>query len=154
VLRAMEAIALALAGPAKTGGGPAEAGLFPGNGLQAGSIRLQAANAFGFDRLDNVFTARYTLNGATATAFFSRRDSALAAADLAAAYAGFLLHYGGAERPGAPPAGRLIAIMDAFELIFTAGPFLAGVHEAPDPATAQTLAAMLRARLTEAGHGR
>jgi len=48
----------------------------------------------------------------------------------------------------------LIAIMDAYELIFTTGPFLAGVHEAPDPATARTLAARLHERLLEAGHGR
>lgn len=154
VMRTMEAIALALAGPAKTGGGPAEAELFPPDGLVADSVSLQAANAFGFERLDNVFTARYAIAGGQATVFFSRRQSATNATDLAAAYAGFLKDYGGAEQPGPMANSRLIAIMDAYELIFTAGPFLAGVHEASDIETAQTLATLLQARLSEAGHGR
>jgi len=99
VMQAMEAMALCLAGPAKSGSGPAEADLFPADGLVAGSLNLQAANAFGFDRLDNVFTARYAAGAGQATVFLSRRQSGQNAADLAVAYAGFLKDYGAPNRP-------------------------------------------------------
>jgi len=151
VVATMEAMAMAMAGPAKPKAGPAEADLFPALGLVADSIGLQAANAFGFDRLDKVFTARYTHDGREVTLFFSRRDSAREAVDLAAAYAGFLKDYGGTSQPTAMESARMIAIMDAHELIFTVGEFVAGVHEAPDQATAEALGDRLALALKEAG---
>jgi hypothetical protein len=153
IRQAMEALALAMAGPAQQTGKPADTDVFPAQGLLAGSISLQAANAFGFDRLDRVFTAHYSVDGAPATVFFSRRDSAAQARDLAAAYVAFLKNYGGISQPTAAPDGQMIAIMEAYELVFTFGPFLAGVHEAADPRTAEILAERLRSRLTESGHG-
>ncbi len=119
--------------------------LFPENGLVADSIKLTPTNAFGFDQFDNVFTADYQWGDETATAFISRRSTTAEATELAAAYAEFLITYGG-ERRNAPTDAtplQLIEILDLYEIVFSRGAFLAGVHEVNDPARGATLAEQL-----------
>ena len=132
-----------------------ERDLFPRTGLVPDSIVLISADAFGFDRLDNVFTAVYRSGDGEVTAFLSRRDSPEAAEALAEAYGRFLLAFGGRELdPPIPADGvREIDILDALELIFVRGPFLGGVHEAENRAFARSVATELMAGIAKAAHG-
>lgn len=128
--------------PALAAARPDERALFPARGLQAGSISLLAANVFGFDKLDQVYAANYLIDGQEAVGFLSRRESPAQAADLARAYHAFLLQAGGRDLAAeALPAGaRLVTIMDTYEVIFSRGAHLAGVHQAESQALAVALA--------------
>ncbi|RJQ66648.1 MAG: hypothetical protein C4519_25340 [Desulfobacteraceae bacterium] len=126
--------------------------LFPENGLVSDSIALTPENAFGFERLDRIFSARYRNNDQTAAAFLSRRASAAQAAELADAYTAYLLEYGG--RRIDPPAGAppvvVIEIMEMVEIVFHQGDLLAGIHEADDLPYALALAEQLYRNISEA----
>jgi hypothetical protein len=129
----------------------AERDLFPKPGLVATSISLIPADAFGVADLDRVFTATYSIAGAEMTAFLSRRADPQAAAALAGAYVDFLKTYGGEVKASDEPVtgGAVVAILDMYEVVFAEGPFLAGVHEAPDRDKAVMLAKELAAKLKE-----
>jgi hypothetical protein len=129
----------------------AERELFPKTGLVATSIRLISTDAFGVADLDRVFTATYSIAGAEMTAFLSRRADPQEAASLAGGYVNFLKAYGGEVKASdAPvPGGTVVAILDMYEVVFAEGPFLAGVHEAPDRDHAVMLAKELAAKLQE-----
>jgi len=126
-----------------------ERALFPKEGLAADSIALTPANAFGFERLDRIYTADYAGDGHHAMAFISRRASAAEAAELADAYADYLLTYGGqkVQTPDGAPPVTIIAILDQYEIVLHRGDLLAGVHEADDLAYGLALAAKLYANL-------
>jgi hypothetical protein len=62
------------------------ADLFPESGLQADSLQLVTANAFGYEQLDRVYTAEYLIDGTRLTAFVSDRQTAEAASALAVEY--------------------------------------------------------------------
>jgi hypothetical protein len=126
--------------------------LFPEPHLDRQSIALLSTDAFGFERLDNVFTASYDLDGSKVTVFLSRRESASQALELASAYYAFLLENGGRAIDSKPINGekvRLVEILDAFELILTQGRILGGVREAPDQITAERIGQLLLDRLAE-----
>jgi hypothetical protein len=110
----------------------AEKDLFPPKGLVKDSIALIAADAFGFDRLNQVYTAEYRLNGETLMAYLSRRQTPGEAEALATAYEKFLLNFGGQalEQPLPIKNARQIEILDTYEVVFSYGPFMAGVREA------------------------
>ncbi len=135
------------------GGRIEELALFPREGLDEKGITLLISDAFGFDRFDNVFIANYAVENAQLMAFLSIREDPSAASELAAAYHGFLMANGGidvksdVEIPGA----KLVKILDTFELIFSHGKFLAGVHEAQDRGPAEKLAVTLMQKLSGAG---
>lgn len=134
--------------PAKEAG-TRELDLFPPEGLERASLSLLAANVFGCDKLDQVYAGSYLLKGQEATGFISRRADAAQAQALASAYAEFLLGAGGQEEPGKdlPPGGRLFGIMGTFELVFSQGAYLAGVHAAEDRQTALDLGGRIHQRL-------
>ena len=92
------------------------------------------------------------MGGAEITAFLSRRATPQEALDLSRSYVDFLRAYGGevkaTDQP--VPGAALVAVLDMYEVIFSQGPFLAGVHEAPDRDQALLLAAELAAKLKEA----
>lgn len=129
----------------------AERDLFPKPGLVATSISLIPADAFGVVDLDRVFTATYSIAGAEMTAFLSRRTDPQEAASLAEGYVDFLKTYGGEVKASDEPVpgGAVVAILDMYEVVFAEGPFLAGVHEAPDRDKAVMLARELAAKLKE-----
>jgi hypothetical protein len=141
------------------GEAPAESGqvdelsLFPPEGLDKESITLHAKDVFSFDRLDNVLTAGYTINGRQLTAFVSSRETPEKAAELAAAYHQFLIENGGEDvKPGVDiPGAMMVEIFDMYELIFTDGSFLAGVYEADEKELAEQLALKLHRGLTRSG---
>lgn len=120
--------------------------LFPAEDLDPASISLHSADVFGFSRLNNVFTAKYTIDGLELRAFVSRRESAEDARDMAAAYHQFLLEHGGVEVADFAvdiPGARMVEIFDLYELIFVHGSFFAGVHEADNKDAAEKLAGLL-----------
>jgi len=134
----------------------AERDLFPRNGLVENSISLIPADAFGVAGLERVFTATYGTAGAEMTAFLSRRATPQEALDLSRSYVDFLKAYGGEVRAfdQPVPGAALVAVLDMYEVIFSQGPYLAGVHEAPDRNQALQLAGELAAKLKEAAGAR
>jgi hypothetical protein len=146
---------LALAPAPAAAAGPAEAderGLLP-PGMLPESLSLLASDVFGFDKLNQVFVATYALGGEEATAFLSRRADPAEAGNLARDYAALLLANGGQARP--VPEGlagaQLIEVAGTWELVFSQGRFLAGVHQAESAAAAQELGMRLHDSLKKVG---
>ncbi|MFP4475829.1 MAG: DUF6599 family protein [Desulfatibacillaceae bacterium] len=135
--RAASACAENLPGGAKL----AELSAFPEKGLDEDEITLLASDAFGFSELSNVFLARYERDGTEVYAFVSRRDTPDAARRLAESYHSFLLANGAddvaLEEMEDARAADLFGIL---EIMFTRGPWLAGVHQAEDREAAVAVA--------------
>ena len=129
-----------------------EQSLFPRENLNPESIILLASDAFGFSRMNNVFVAKYTIDGQQMRAFLSVRESAKDAQDLAEAYYRFLLENGGSEvDPGKNLSGmKLVEIFDLYELIFYDGKILGGVHEAESRESALKLGVVLYQEIRKA----
>ncbi|QAZ68035.1 DUF6599 family protein [Solidesulfovibrio carbinolicus] len=159
---ALAALALKLAealpaeAAAKPGQGAARnvKALFPAEGLVPGSVRLAASDAMGMEGFSNVYTAEYDLPSGSATAFLAERDTAEAAAADARAFAGFLKQNGYAAAP--PPAGAklpagvvALGADGSFEILWTRGRLLAGVHDAVNMEAAVELTARLAASLKD-----
>ena len=132
--------------------------LFPADGLDADSITLIPADAFGYSGFDRVFVAQYSLGDDALTVFVSRRESPEAAARLANDYHAFLTRFGGndavPEGKPVPENTHIVEILGSYEVFFTHGASLAGVHEAADPDQALELIGMLNAHLKDAPRGK
>jgi hypothetical protein len=128
-----------------------EKNLFPKTDLIQNSVSLIASDAFGFERFDQIFTARYTIDGAEIMAFVSNRNSAGKAIELAEAYQKFLLAFGGRkiETDWTVKNAMLVEILDTYEVIFSQGTYIAGVREAEDKAQAKVLAMRLSKQIKE-----
>jgi Family of unknown function (DUF6599) len=125
--------------------------LFPKKGLIETSISLVSANAFGYERFDKIFTATYKLQDSELTAYYSRRKTPRDAEELASSYRDFLVAFGG-KKAGSDLAiktAKMIHILDTYEIVFSHGPYLAGVREAADQGPAQKLAMQLFNRIKE-----
>jgi hypothetical protein len=133
--------------------GITELALFPAQHLKRESISLLAADAFGFDRFRWVFTAQYRMDDTELTAFLSQQARTAEAAELAAAYHQFLLNNGGKEvKPGSGLSGvRMVELFGTYELVFSQGPVVAGVHGAEKREAAEELARILKQRLSGVG---
>lgn len=125
------------------------ADLFPKDGMRPGSLQLIAANAFGYEQLDRIYTAEYSLNGYRLTAFVSRRDDANAASAIAQAYQRILLSFGAVRVDETMPLEEAVAMQffDTYEIVFTQGAFLAGIHEADSLEAAKLLVGRLAEHL-------
>ena len=130
-----------------------ELALFPEKNLNRESISLIPSNGFGFEQFDSIFTAQYGVGDTELTAFLSRRKSQAEAARLVESYTSFLLKFGGTELKSNLniPGAKLVEIMDTFELFFSRGSILAGVHGAENRKAAEELALMLNQNLAEKG---
>ena len=130
-----------------------ELALFPREQLDEDGITLLISDAFGFDRFDNVFMANYTLENTELTAFLSVRGDSSEASELVVAYQRFLIANGGVDIKSSTeiPGAKLVEILDTFELIFSHGRFLAGVHAGEDKGHAERLAVTLMQKLSGAG---
>jgi hypothetical protein len=112
--------------------------LFPVKDQVSDSLALIAKDAFGFNRLDQVYTTQYQTSETDTTLFISARSSIKEAADLATAYSDFLVEFGGVKvhppLASVAPEDRtdkpflIIDILDSIEIVFSVGPYLAGVH--------------------------
>ncbi len=132
-----------------------ETALLPQQHLVQNSIVLIAANAFGYDGFDKIYSAEYELSGQRLTAYLYHRGSPAEAEKLASAYTAFLLTYGGQNIEKQVPIknARIIKILDTYEIIFTHGSYLAGIREAATVQEAKMLADRLYDRIKEADNG-
>jgi len=128
--------------------------IFPAEGRLEDGVTLIPSDAFGFSKLDRVYTAEYELAQGAFTAFLSDRGSAAAAAAAAQDYRSFLEQFGG-RRLESPTDGdmpsnlAIVEILGSYEVIFSRGRFMAGVHEAPATEPALELAKTLKTRIDE-----
>jgi hypothetical protein len=131
--------------------GIAELALFPQEDLVLGSIKLYLANAFGFERLTNTFTAKYRSGNETVTAFLSKRADSKDAEAIAESYRNFLIENGAVTKSTTNKTieGKVMDFYGTTEIVFTAGPFVAGIHEAENQQAAEKLAEILINRLNE-----
>jgi hypothetical protein len=104
---------------------------FPEKGLVQHSITFIPANAFGFEGLDRIFTARYQVDDKELTAFISQRDSVEEATEKVEEFVQFLTTYGGTEVSS--DLARIVEFFGTFDAVLAVGPYLAGVHEASSP---------------------
>lgn len=125
--------------------------LFPKENLNPDSLTMIAANVFGFEKLNQVYTAEYDINGFKIKAFVSKRATPEEAGKLAEGFYQFLTNFGGqdVEMQFAYDDVRMVTIMDAYEIMFANGVYLAGVHESEDKASAEKLALRLHDHLKE-----
>ena len=128
--------------------------LFPEEGLVQTSISLVSADAFGYERFDQIFTATYKLQDSEFMAYYSRRKTPGEAQELASSYRDFLIAFGGktVESDLAIKTAKMIDILDTYEIVFSHGPYLAGVREAADQKPAVELAMQLFNRIKETSH--
>lgn len=129
--------------------------LFPKAGLKADSLRLAVADAFGCQGLTSVYTAEYDSSRSGAAALLSRRKNPAEAVAQLKLYQRFLTDNGFAAQPApaGAPSGAVVLTLEGIgvELLFTRGPWLAGVHEALTLDAALRLAAELDASLKARG---
>lgn len=152
------ALARTLPGEAAAGPGETatldEKSLFPKAGLVQDSIRLAVSDAMGMEGFANVYTAEYELSSGQGTVFLALRDTAEAAVAQARAFAGFLTQNGYKAEPaaadrGLPPGAVLLAMDGSFEIVWTKGRLLAGVHDATSREAALELAGRLAVSLKD-----
>jgi hypothetical protein len=122
-----------------------EIGFFPKENIVEHSITFIPANAFGFEGLDRVFSARYRFDNEELTAFISRRNSDEKAVEKAEEFVQFLITYGGMEVTSDSPGtdAQMVEFFGTFDAVMTVGPYLAGVHEASSPQVATTMVQLL-----------
>lgn len=155
VRQAMQAIAVSMVAGQEVENPVADlSSIFPEPQLRDNGITLIPSDAFGFSKLKRVYTAEYELARGDFTAFLSDQGTADSAAAAAEAYRQFLLEFGGQalESPALPETASevmVVEILGSYEIIFSRGRFLAGVHEAPETAPAIALATALRQRIDE-----
>lgn len=132
-----------------------ETAVFPKQDMVKDSIVLIAANAFGYEGFDKIYSAEYELSGQRLTAYLSHRSTPAEAEKLASAYTAFLLTYGGQNIEEQVPikGARIIKILDTYEIIFFRGSYLAGIREAATVQEAKMLADRLYGRIKEADNG-
>ncbi len=130
-----------------------ESALFPREGLVKNSITLIASDAFGYDGFKKIYTAQYRSGDHSLMAYVSRRGTPGEAKEMAASYTAFLLAFGGKNIEAPPPVkdARLIEILGTYEIIFSRGPYLAGIREAESMNHAEILAVQLYDRLKGGG---
>ena len=123
--------------------------LFPLKNLVKGSASLITKHAFGFEPLDNVFTAEYRVDKNQATAYISERKTAQEARALVTGLHTYFKNFGGRtlQANNAIQDVKMIEIMGTFDLMFSMGRYFAGVHEAPTQKQAEEIAEMLAASL-------
>lgn len=128
--------------------------LFPQQDRVPNTTILNSAGTFGLDGLNWVFTSRYAADGHEATAFISRRESAVEADALASSFIAYWRDYGGEAvvLPQARAAYQTITILDNYELVWVQGEYLVGVHEATDLDFGLRLADRLRQAVRERRH--
>jgi hypothetical protein len=129
-----------------------ELSLFPNTCADEGHITMIPSSAFGFEQLDNVFTASCGFEGKEVDIFISQRGTAGNAQKLYKEYRDFLKTIGGVEvgKIDSIKNSILIETFDVYELFFTSDIYFCGVHEAPDRKTAETAALLLFDKIEKA----
>lgn len=133
----------------RDGAASSDSGLFPAKGLKTDTVRLAVSDALGMQGLENVYTADYDVDGATAGAFLAVRATPEEARARADAYAAFLEANGfkKVKPEGAPDGAVVMAFDNMAQVVMAKGRVFTGVHDAADMAAALKLAAVLDASL-------
>jgi len=128
-----------------------EAALFPKQGLALETLRLSAADTFGLEGFNQVFTAEYHLEQGEAAIFLAIRATPAEAAAEAHRFLVFLIANGYKEVMIERPVegSRTLGLDRSFEVVMTRGRVLAGVHDATSQQAAWALASRLDAALKE-----
>jgi hypothetical protein len=126
-----------------------EATLLPPEGLAQDSVRLNAADAFGLQGFDNVYSGEYSLKDGKATAFFAERQTPEQAQADAKKYVEFLTAngYKKIQPQGRSAPATLLSLEDSYEAVLVQGQAVAGVHDATSAAAATELAGRLEQAL-------
>ncbi len=127
-----------------------EVELFPAEQLVEGSVALQLADTFGFDRFTHIFLATYACSTDTEVmAFLSMRDSENEASGLVGAYQEFLLANGGTNELTAPeiPGALVVNLYDTYEVVFSYKNVIAGIHATENREAAEQVARRMYERL-------
>jgi hypothetical protein len=134
--------------------GIAELSFFPQENLVPDSFKLYLVNAFGFEKLTNIFTARYKVGNETITAFIGKRADLKEAEAIAESYRNFLIENGAVIKSTTNKTleGKVMDFYGETEIVFTTGPFVAGIHEAENQQAAEKLAEILINRLNSANN--
>ncbi|MBN1796061.1 MAG: hypothetical protein JW804_05255 [Sedimentisphaerales bacterium] len=108
-----------------------ELALFPKENLIKGSIKLYLSSAFGCADLNNIFTAKYKIQGQTLTAFISQRKDNDSARQLFDKYQKFLVDNGGKiiKTQSDNPNITYVEIFGIHEMIVVRENFVFGIHE-------------------------
>jgi len=131
-----------------------ELGYFPPQGTVAGSWKLQIDNAFGFDGLTDTYSAQYKVGDKAVSIFLSRRKNADEAKTVSKNYYDFLITNGAKavtvdseilKSTGA----SVVDFYGSFEMVFSTGVFVGGIHEADNKQVAEKAAEVLIGRLKE-----
>ena len=126
--------------------------LLPTENLDAQGISLISKNGFGYDKFDNIVTAAYRVQGKKVTAFVSIRDSKEKAEALAKGYDDTISEFVGKDRlksiTGQIPGVIIANVFDEYEIFFTKGNIIAGIHSAPDQKTGEELAVSLYKKIS------
>lgn len=125
-------------------------GLFPKENLDQDSISMIAKNAFGYERLDRVFTATYTIDESKVTVFISKRKTAREAKSLAIGFHKYFTTFGGKDiEPDVTiKDAKMVETMGTFDIMFALNSYFAGVHEASTKKQAEKLAEILAKKLS------
>ncbi len=128
-----------------------EIDFFPHENMDKGSITLIPKDVFGMERLDRVFTATYTLRDSQLTVFISDRKKPKEAQSLVDKIHRHFMSLGGNDvRTEADIKGvRMLEVMGNYELVFSIGPYIVGVHEAKTKLEAEKMGETLRNFLNE-----
>ncbi|RJR45834.1 MAG: hypothetical protein C4567_02955 [Deltaproteobacteria bacterium] len=152
VQKSLEAYAVALLAKLPGAGEATNAAaLFPKDGLARDTVRLCTADSFGCEGLNNIYTGEYTLKSGKATGFIGVKATPEEAGAEAKRYLDFLAANGYRKVQAPEGAGELqiLALDNSFEIVFTQGSNLAGVHDASSLEAAVELAGQLQSRLKE-----
>lgn len=123
--------------------------LLPEDGFDPSSLRLIATNAFGYEFMDRIYTAEYQIGSDVLTAFVSDRQTDDGAVELATVYRQALLTFGAVEvdEPITTNNAVVMKFFDTYEIVFTSGRYLSGVHEADSLEAAIELAKRISGHL-------
>lgn len=129
-----------------------ELSFFPVENLVVDSVELITNAAFGFERLNYVFTAEYRVAEKSMTAFIAKRKNEAEALALAEELQKYFITYGGKPVPTSIQNAGAVDLFDSISLVFARGIYLAGVHEAEDKTAAESLARSMIQKLSEVSH--
>ena len=130
-----------------------ELNYLPKENLDLGSISLLSKNGFGYEGFDNIITATYRVEDKKVLAFISIRETPDEAIALAKGYDDTLSEFVGSERlkpetDGIP--GLVIAdVFGEYEMFFTKGNIIAGIHSATDKGLGEKTAINLYNKISE-----
>jgi hypothetical protein len=129
--------------------GIAELSFFPQENLIPDSFKLYLVNAFGSEKLNDIFSARYKVGEEIITAFISKRADSKEAEATAENYRNFLIENGATIKSTTNQnlTGKVMDSYGTTEIVFTVGPFVAGIHEAENQQAAEKITEILINRL-------